>query len=113
MFRTHIAFEADAICLDEERVPFAMVEDAEVQDYVLVLKLATGERRIKLKQSDAMTVLDAVLDGIERAHPHEHPYRAASAPTPEAGPPPRKRMRRVTASSGASNLMIGRTFTAG
>jgi hypothetical protein len=117
MFRTHITFEQDAVMLDDERVPFATIDDADVEEGVLVLKIASGTRRIKLKSSEAMLVLDGVLDGIERAHP-QAPYRAAAEHDPNATPTPglsasKRHMRRRTASVGSPDLMIGRTFTAG
>lgn len=114
MFRTRITFEEDAIVLDDEHVPFASIEDADVEDGVLVLAIPAGARRIKLKSSEAMTVLDGVLDGIARAHP-KSPYRTpgVAEPLPEGPPRARHLLRRRTASAGSGNLMIGRTFTAG
>jgi hypothetical protein len=113
MFRTHITFEEDAIVLDDEHVPFASIEDANVEDGVLVLAIPAGTRRIKLKTSEAMTVLDGVLDGITRTHP-KSPYRTPGVadPAPQAAPPARH-LRRRAASTGSANLMIGRTFSAG
>lgn len=113
MFRTRITFEQDAIVLDDEHVPFASIEDANVEDGVLVLAIPSGARRIKLKSSDAMTVLDGVLDGIARTHP-KSPYRTpgVAEPIPQAAPHARH-LRRRTASTGSANLMIGRTFSSG
>ncbi len=113
MFRPRITFEEDAIVLDDEHVPFATIEDANVDDGVLVLAIPSGARRIKLKSAEAMRVLDSVLDGIGRTHPNV-PYRTpgVAAPTPQALPNAR-RVRRRTASIGSPSLMIGRTFSAG
>lgn len=113
MFRTRITFEQDAIVLDDEHVPFASIEDASVEDGVLVLAIPSGTRRIKLKAGDAMTVLDGVLDGIARTHP-KSPYRTAGVTEPAAQPTPHARhLRRRTFSTGSPNLMIGRTFSSG
>jgi hypothetical protein len=113
MFRTRITFENDAIVLDDEHVPFANIEDANVEDGVLVLAIPSGARRIKLKSTEVMTVLEAVLDGIVRTHP-KLPYRTpgVAEPIPQS-PPHTRRLRPRTVSIGSQNLMIGRTFTAG
>ena len=113
MFRTHITFEENAVVLDDEHVPFASIEDASVEDGVLVLALPSGARRIKLKSSEAMTVLEGVLDGIACTHP-KSPYRTPGVAEPISPAPPHARhLRRRTASTGATNLMIGRTFSSG
>ncbi len=112
MFRTRITFDDNAIFLDEEHVPFASIEDADVEDGVLVLSIPSGKRRVKLKSSEAMTVLDGVLEGIERAHPRS-PYRSLGAVVQGQDPPHARPRRRRTISAGTANLMIGRTFTAG
>jgi hypothetical protein len=114
MFRTHITFEEDALLLDDERISFSIIEDANVEDGVLVLAIASGRRRVKLKSSEAMMVLDGVLDGIERAHP-KTPYRTpgVAAPIPQEPAHHMPHLRRRTASVGSATLMIGRTFTAG
>ena len=112
MFRTRITFAQDAVLLDDEHVPFTSIDDASVEDGVLVLVTTAGTRRVKVKSSDAMMVLDGVLDGIERTHPRS-PYRtpgtADAIPQPAATPA--YRLRRRTASVGSPDLMIGRTFT--
>ncbi|WP_146647422.1 hypothetical protein [Labilithrix luteola] len=114
MFRTRITFEENGILLDDERVPFATIDDANVEDGVLVLSMASGQRRIKLKKDEAMTVLDGVLDGVERAHPHATPYRQPEHVV-EASPAPHhpRRIHRPRVSAGSPDLMIGRTFSAG
>ena len=86
MFRTRITFDQNAIVLDDEHVPFATIDDANVEDGVLVLSIATGNRRIKLNAGDAMLVLDGVLDGIERAHPKPAAYRSPSPLGPQGEP---------------------------
>jgi hypothetical protein len=113
MFRTKITFEQDAVVLDDEHVPFATIDDANVEEGVLVLAMASGTRRIKLNSGDAMTVLDGVLDGIERAHP-KMAYRSPSPLGPGHEPAPHARPSwRRTRTTSAPDLMIGRTFTAG
>ncbi len=114
MFRTRITFEEAAVVLDDEHVPFASIQDANVEDGVLVLAISSGVRRIKLKSAEAMTVLEGVLDGIERTHP-KLPYRTAGVadPNAQAAPSHTRHLRRRTASIGSEGLLIGRTFSAG
>ncbi len=114
MFRTKITFDHEAVILDDEHVPFVTIEDANVEDGVLVLSIASGNRRVKLNSGDAMLVLDGVLDGIERAHPKPSPYRSPSNPGPHVEPasPTHAKWRRARTTT-APDLMIGRTFSAG
>ncbi len=93
---------------------FATIEDANVENGVLVLSMASGNRRIKLNGGDAMLVPDGVLDGIERAHPKPSPYRSPGNPGPREEPAhPAHVNRRRTRPTTAPDLMIGRTFSAG
>jgi hypothetical protein len=115
MFRTKLTFEQEAVVLDDEHVPFASIDDATVEEGVLILTIASGTRRIKLKSGDAMTVLEGVLDGIERTHPKvEPPYRTPGVRDSDVEPAVHARsvLRRKRA-TGSTDLMIGRTFTAG
>jgi hypothetical protein len=76
---------------------------------------ASGTRRLKLKSGDAMTVLEGVLDGIERTHPKvAPPYRTPGVRDSDVEPAVHARsvLRRKRA-TGSTDLMIGRTFTAG
>jgi hypothetical protein len=112
MFHSRITIENDAVILDAERLAYTDIVDANVEGGVLVLATAAGPRRMKLSRGDAMSVLDAVLDGIERAHP-KAPYRSPSSPHEGVQATPRRALRRRSASVGSPDLMIGRTFSAG
>jgi hypothetical protein len=115
MFHSRITLESDAVILDTERLPYADIADANVEEGVLVLRTDAGLRRMKLRRGDAMNVLEAVLDGIERAHPRA-PYRSPAPPSPsqaDVEQAPRHKLRRRTASAGKPDPMIGRTFSAG
>ena len=48
-----------------------------------MLAIGADARRIKLKSGEAMTVLEGVLDGIERTHP-KTPYRTPDVIDPNA-----------------------------
>jgi hypothetical protein len=105
-----IAVEADQLRVGVESVPFSSLRDASVEGGVLVLRGQDGDRRIRIRRGEAMALLDAVLDGIARAHPTS-PYRSAEPPVVEVpAAHPRRPWRRRTGAAGGADLGIGRTY---